>query len=651
MADTREHKQVETTEHSGKSRRDFVRAMLADLRALERMLAEDRFEKGVRRVGSELEMFLTDGSYQPAPAALKMLEALKDPHFTTELGLFQLEVNGDPQALAGDGFSRMETQLQTLVDKTREAAERLGFHAALMGILPTIRQAHLGLDNMVPSPRYLALSKAVHQLRGGDFEISIKGMDELIFAHDSVMVEACNSSFQVHLQVDAADFPRQYNLAQVLAGPLLSVATNSPLLFGKRLWAETRIALFQQSVDTRSDTLHRRDASPRVGFGTRYVRDSITEIFREDIARHRTLVNADFDEDPEAVLDQGLAPQLKALRLHNGTVYRWNRACYGIIDGKPHLRIENRVMPAGPSVADQVANAAFWCGLMVELSHQHEDITRRLDFDHAQGNFFAAAREGLGAHFHWLDGQDIPAQKLVLETLLPLAETGLKRHGILDADCKRYFGILEQRVRTGRTGTKWLLQSLHGMKADSDSASRGDRQQALVAATLARQATHRPVSEWPLARLDEAPLSARHPYMHVEQVMTTDFVTVHADDALELVINLMNWEQDRYILVEDRAHQLQGLISQRGVQRFVDAGRVGPDTTVAEVMKTNVLSVSPRTTSLDAIALMRQHKVGCMPVVDNGELVGMLTEVNFLRIASELLELHLEQQKQQQTGT
>lgn len=641
MADTREHKQVETSVHTGKDRRAFVRAMLSDLRALEQMLAEGRFERGVRRVGSELEMFLTDGAYQPAPAALKMLEALKDPHFTTELGLFQLEVNGDPQHLEGDSFSRMEKQLQGLVDKTRVAAEQIGYHAALMGILPTIRKAHLGLDNMVPSPRYLALSKAVHALRGSDFEISIKGQDELVFAHDSVMVEACNSSFQVHLQVDADAFARQYNLAQVLAGPLLSVAANSPLLFGKRLWAETRIALFQQSVDTRSETLHRRDASPRVGFGTRYVKESITEIFREDIARHRTLVNVDYDEDPEAVLDRGEVPQLKALRLHNGTVYRWNRACYGIIDGKPHLRIENRVMPAGPTVADQVANAAFWCGLMVEFAQTHEDITRHLDFDHAQGNFFAAAREGLGASFHWLDGEDISAPRLVLDRLLPVAEAGLRRHGILEQDIQRYLGILEKRVRTGRTGARWLLQSLHSMKGQ---ATAGDKQQALVAATLARQATHEPVSEWAPARLDEAPSSARHPYMHVEQVMTTDLVTVHEEDSVELVLNLMNWDKIRYVLVEDRAHKLLGIVSQRAVLRFVKERGEGRDTTVGELMKREVLSVTPRTTSLDAIALMRRHKVGCLPVVDNGELVGVLTEENFLRIAGELLELHLHQQ-------
>lgn len=233
MAETRDHKEVEKAEHGGKSRRDFVRAMLADLRAMERMLDEGRFERGVRRVGAELEMFLTDPAFLPAPASLKMIDHLKDPHFTTELGLFQLEMNADPQAMATDGFAKMEAQMKDLVDKTRRAAEDLGLHALLMGILPTMRKAHLGMENMVPSPRYLALSKAVRDMRGGDFEISIKGMDELVIAHDSVMVEACNSSFQVHLQVDPDQFAAQYNLAQVIAGPLLSVCANSPLQIGR----------------------------------------------------------------------------------------------------------------------------------------------------------------------------------------------------------------------------------------------------------------------------------------------------------------------------------------------------------------------------------------------------------------------------------
>ncbi len=630
---TRAHKKIDV-ERDPKTGRAFTRAVLADLRALERMLAERRFEHGVRRIGAEQEMFLTDQAFLPAPGALKMLEALKDPHFTTELGAFQLEMNAAPVDFSGAGFSAMERQLTALMEKTWRAAEDLGLHAVLVGILPTMRKADLGLENMVPSPRYLALSKAVAAMRGSDFEFAIKGLDELVLSHDSVMVEACNSSFQVHLQVDAEDFARQYNLAQVLAGPLMSLACNSPLLFGKRLWSETRIALFQQSVDTRSKTHHLRDAAARVTFGTRFVEKSITEIFREDIARFRTLVGTDLDEDPMQVLNEGGAPQLKALRLHNGTIYRWNRACYGIIDGKPHLRIENRIMPAGPTVLDEVANAAFWCGLMVEFASRYEDITQHIDFDHAAGNFYAAAREGSVAPMYWLDGEEVPAARLVLDRLLPAAEAGLRRQGIDEADTRRYLGIVEARVRSGRTGARWMQQSLHRMK---DTGSAGERQCALVAATIDRQKAGRPVAEWELARLDEAG-SPKHTYQRVEQFMTSDIITVEADDAVDLVANIMSWERVRYVMVEDKDHRLVGLISYRSVLRFLAAGGMSKDAPVSEVMKRDVMTVAPQTSTLEAISLMRDQRVGCLPVLLDGKLVGVITEENFLKIARDLLE-------------
>lgn len=612
-----------------------MRAVLADLRALERMLEEKRFETGVARIGAEQEMFLVDQGYNATGAALKMLEELKDPHFTTELGAFQLEMNADPQDFKGDGFARMETQMRELLQKTRAAATRLGIHPVLVGILPTIRKSDLGMDNMVPSPRYLTLSKAVHQLRGGDFEFSLKGLDELVLSHDSVMVEACNSSFQVHLQVEPDRYAQQYNLSQVLAGPLLSLACNSPVLFGKRLWAETRIALFQQSVDTRSPTQFLRNATARVTFGNHFLQKSITEIFKEDIARFRTLVGTDLDEDPMATLKAGKAPQLKALRLHNGTIYRWNRACYGIIDGKAHLRVENRVMPSGPTVVDQIANAAYWCGLMVELGHRYEDITRHIDFDHALANFYTAAREGIGAHLSWLDGVEMPATQLTLEVLLPLAEAGLRRQGIDEADIKRYLGIVEQRARSTRTGARWILNSLVQMKKGTPA----QKQSALVAAMVARQASERPVSEWEYARLDEA--AATKHYQRVEQVMTTDIFTVQADDAVELVANLMGWERIRHVLVEDAQHRLVGLVSYRSVLKHLTNGGSTRDAAVSDIMKEAVHTVTPATSSLDAIHLMRKHRIGVLPVLQDGRLVGVLTEENFMKIAGELLEQEL----------
>ena len=638
MSTTRSHKEI-GGEHTAARHREFMHAILADLAALERMIAEDRFEKGVRRIGAEQEMFIIDKTWAPAPGVLPMLEKLVDEHYTTELGQFQIEANCDPQELTGHGLSLMHAQLDDLVDRARKAARELGLDVVLMGILPTMRKTDLGLHNMVPSPRYMALNQAVTQLRGGKFEFSIKGLDELIIEHDSVMLESCNSSFQVHLQVAPAEFARLYNIAQLLAGPIMSISANSPILFGRRLWAETRIALFRQAVDTRSHTHHIRETEARVSFGTRWVKQSVVEIFREDIARFRTLVGTDLEEDSMAKLDRGEVPSFKALRLHNGTIYRWNRACLGATGDKPHLRIENRVLPAGPSTVDQVANAAFWVGLMTELGAREEDVTRRMDFDQAGANFYTAAREGLTAHFVWLDGQDITARELVLDRLLPVAEAGLRRQKIADEDIKRYLSVVDERVRSVRTGARWQWSCWNSLR---DRATPAERANAIVAATVARQQTGRPVAEWERARLDEA-VTTRHNYLRVEQYMTTDLYTVQADDAIEMVANLMIWERIRQVPVEDKDHQLVGLVTHRAVLRFLTSGRASThQTPISKIMKTEVTTVSPETPTLEAIRLMRRLRIGALPVVDNGKLVGIVTEEDFMDIASRLLEEQLE---------
>ena len=633
---TRAHKDV-GAEQDEQKRREFMHAMLADLRALDRMLRDGLLETGPRRIGAEQEMFLIDRNWGPARASLQMIEKLADPHYTTELGQFQLEANADPQLFSGNGLSRMEAQLDELVAKARVAAAELGLAPVLMGILPTLRKADLGLDGMVPSPRYRALNKAMADMRGGAFEFSINGTDELIVRHDSVMLEACNASFQVHLQVTPEEFSRMYNIAQVLAGPMVAIAANSPLLFGRRLWAETRIALFRQAVDTRSHTHHLRESEARVSFGTRWVRESVLEIYQEDIARFRTLVGTDLDEDPQAKLARGETPLLKALRLHNGTIYRWNRACYGVMAGKAHLRIENRVMPAGPSVLDEVANGALWFGVMAELGAREEDVTRRIEFDQAGANFYSAAREGLGTHFIWLDGEDLTAAHLVLDRLLPLAEAGLRRQAVDEADIKRYLAVVDARVRSARTGARWLLSSWNALK---DKATSGERSNALVAATVQRQQTGRPVAEWERARLDEAE-QGRANYQQVDQYMTTDLFTVHASDPVEMVVNLMSWERIRHVPVENNEHRLVGLVTYRAVLRFLANGGSMHDTPVSAIMKTDVLSVSVETRTLDAIMLMRRYRYGCLPVLQDGHLVGILTEEDFMNVASKLLEQQL----------
>jgi CBS domain-containing protein len=630
---TRAHKKLQATD--AERHREFMHALLADLRALERMLAEGRFESGVRRIGAEQEMFIVDRAWAPTRGVLPLLERLDDPHFTTELGQFQIEANCDPQLLAGNGLSALHAQLDLLVDNARRAASDLDMHVVLMGILPTMRKSDLGLDNMVPSERYMTLNKIITDLRGGKFSLSIKGLDELIIDHDSVMLEACNSSFQVHLQVGPEEFPRMYNIAQVLAGPLMSLSANSPIAFGRRLWAETRIALFRQAVDTRSHTNQFRETEARVSFGTRWVRESVAEIYKEDIARFRALVGTDLDEDPNDVLDKGGVPKLKALRLHNGTIYRWNRACFGVTDGRPHLRIENRIMPSGPSTIDEVANGAFWFGLMHEFGAREEDVTRRIDFDTAGANFYTAARDGLGSHFMWLDGNEVSAQRLILDKLLPQSESGLRRAGIDEADIRRYLGVVEERARLGRTGASWQFHSWNSLR---DRGTPGERSNALVAATVRRQLTGRPVSQWERARLDEANSPASS-CLRVEQYMRTDLFTVQPDDPVEILAHLMIWERINAIPVEDKDHRLLGMVTHREILRLLTSGRPTTKTSVGDVMikAADVVSVSPETSTVEATSLMRRYRLVSLPVLHEGRLVGLVSEEEFVAVAGKLV--------------
>jgi CBS domain-containing protein len=616
--------------------RVFTRRLLKDLRALERMLEEGWFETGVRRIGAEQEVFLVDRDWRPAPLAMQVLDRIGDPHYTTEVALFNLEMNLDPSVFSGKCFRRMEEQLVSLLEKARKTAADLKAEVVMTGILPTVRKSDLGLENMTPIPRYAALNRAMTRLRGADYEIHLKGVDELALKHDSVMVESCNASFQAHLQVAPEEFARLYNVAQVAAGPVLAASTNSPMLFGRRLWRETRIALFQQSVDMRS-AARARHAEPRVDFGREWVRDSVLELFQEGVSRHRILIAIEPEEDPFDKLDRGVAPELRALRLHNGTIYRWNRACYGILDGKPHLRIENRVMPSGPTTLDEVGNAAFWYGLVLGLAREVGDVTKRMSFDDAKANFLAAARLGLATDLTWLDGESIPAQRLICDRLVPLAKEALLAEGVDREDVDRYVGVVEERVSTGRTGAWWLLKSNASLEGQG---TEGERLNALTAATVARQKTERPVSQWDLARLDEGG-GWKHNYVKVEQYMTTDLVTAHEDDALDLVANLMIWEKVRHVPVEDNQNRLVGLVSYRAILRalvsLLQEGRSDP-IPVSQVMRRDPWTVSPDTSTLVAIEVMRRYDVGCLPVVRDGKLVGMIWARNLMGISAKLLE-------------
>ena len=621
--------------------RRFTKHLLADLRAIEKMLADGKIESGVRRVGAEQELFLVDAGWRAAPAALKVLETVADEHFTTELGRFNLEFNLDPQPWGGDCLRKMEDQLDRLLLKVRDAAKEHDTEVVLTGILQTLEKADLTLENMTPKDRYRALNDAMTRLRGSEYNFHIKGPDELNVTHDSVMLEACNTSFQVHFQVGPEEFAPLYNVAQAVAAPILAAAVNSPLLFGKRLWQETRIALFQQSVDTRPPTAHMREMSPRVRFGRHWVDDSVIEIFQEDISRFRVLLGAEIDEDPFEVLAGGGVPSLKALRLFNGTIYRWNRPCYGISDGHPHLRIENRVLPAGPTVRDEMANAAFWFGLMGGLADRHDDIRDVIEFDDVKANFLAAARLGLAAQLKWIGGKTLPARDLILEELLPLARRGLEIGGITAGDAEVYLGTLRERVETERTGAAWILDSF---TANREKGARAEQLAALVAATVRRQKEGRPAHEWKPASIEEAGGWQAH-YLRVGQVMTTDLFTVNEDELVDLAASMMDWRKIRHVPVEDNQHRLVGLVTHRAILRLLarepDAFQ-GAAVPVSEIMEKEVITATPDTPTLEAIGLLRQHQIGCLPVVEEGRLVGIVTERDFMHVAGQLLEGVLE---------
>ena len=620
--------------------RVFLRHLLKDVRAFEQMLEEERFETGVRRIGAEQELFLVDQLWRPAPIATEVLEVLDDPHFTTELARFNLEFNLDPHVFGGSCLRDMEWQLGELLGKAREAAQQCGGDVVLAGILPTLKKTDLELINMTPNPRYYALNDAMNRLRGGAYEFYLQGLDELQLHHDSILVEAANTSFQVHFQVSPNEFARLYNAAQAVAGPLLSATANSPMLFGKRLWAETRIGLFQQSIDTRRSTPHLREQTPRVSFGRHWVKSSALEIFQEDITRFRALLSTEIEDDPFEELQNGRAPSLKALRLHNSTVYRWNRVCYGISDGLPHIRIENRLLPSGPTTRDEMANAALWFGLISGVLERYGDIAEHMPFDDARSNFLAAARHGIDSQLAWCGRDPAPADRLMLEELLPLAREGLEVSGLDAENIDFYLGVIEDRVRSRRTGAQWLLQS---MAALADKGPMAERLSAVTAATAARQRDGNPVSTWELARLDEG-AGWKQSYATVEQCMATDIVTVNEHEPIDLVANMMVWKNIRHVMVEDAENRLVGLVSQRKLLSLV--GTYHPEERddpmpVSEIMQRNPVNVTPETPTVDAIELMRKNGWACLPVVKDEHLVGVLTESQLMFIAGELLEQKL----------
>ncbi|MEJ2060653.1 MAG: glutamate--cysteine ligase [Gammaproteobacteria bacterium] len=467
------------------SSQDFTRfadRLREETALLRTWLESERFRDRSLVGGFEIEAWLVDGRLRPAPRNPEFLEALNTPLATPELAKFNVEFNNQPRVLAGHALSDFHADLAALWQRAEACAGGLDLHLMLIGILPTLRESDLDKRHMSPMNRYRALNAQVLKHREGrPLRLEITGHEHLLCVHRDVMMESATTSFQIHLQVPAQQAHRYYNASIMASAPLVAVSANSPLLFGKDLWDETRIPVFEQSVELGGFDGAARGPVRRVGFGTGYVQHSIIECFQENLDHFPVLLPIKIDEP---------ADNLAHLRLHNGTIWRWNRPLVGFgAEGEPHIRIEQRVVPAGPTLTDSIANAAFFYGLCAALVDETETDQPDIDFAHAKDNFYGAARYSLDAQLTWLDGQRHTAAGLIAQTLLPLARRGLARLGLNDEDAGRWLDIIAERVETRQHGAAWQRRHLltHGNDIVQMSAAYLDNQRSDV-----------PVHRWPL---------------------------------------------------------------------------------------------------------------------------------------------------------
>lgn len=604
-----------------KDKAHYIHHLMNDIEALEMMIDKGMIEEAPIRIGAEQEFCLVNENFLPANNALEVLKTIDDDHFTTEIGNYNLEANLDPLELKGECFSELHKQLNKLLKKAKEVTDKKNTKIVLTGILPSFTTDSITEDKMTPIKRYKVLNDAIKETRKQDFSIHIRGADELNLLHDSVMLEGCNTSFQMHLQVSPKTFINDYNWAQAISGPILSVCANSPLLFGKELWSETRIALFTQSVDTRSNSFLLNEKQSRVSFGNHWQTGSITDIFKDNISRFRSFVTTKFMRDSVEMVQNNETPKLSALRLHNGTVYPWNRVCYGTGDGKPHLRIENRYIPSGPTTRDEIANMVFWVGVMHGQPKQYKNIHEKWDFKDVKINFFNAARYGMAAQFYW-NGKFISSFDLIINELLPMAYKGLYSMGISPKDAEYYLNIIENRIKS-HNGAEWLTRNYRHLKT---THNRYESMQMLTAKLYEKQEKGYPVSTWDMIKThSESPFIDNRTVKHI---MNTDIFSVDKNDSVELVFHIMKWKNIHHMPVINKSRKIIGIISWKDIKDCIKNAEMLHNS-VKEIMNTNIITIEENESLNVAKRLMKTHKISCLPVIKYGKLNGLITLNDF----------------------
>lgn len=627
--------------NSKKENQNFIIALLKDLHSFKYMLENDWFEKDPIRIGAEQEMVLVDSYYKPNPIAPQILKRLKKQEWlTSELSKFNLEINLSPQVFEKSALEILEKEVQDCLRIVQKELDKEDTHIILTGILPTLRKFDLNMKNVFPKRRYRSLLSAINAQRDSNhgYDLRLRGIDELVVRHDSPLLEACNTSFQIHLQVRPDEYRSYYNIAQLLTGPILAISANSPLLFGRRLWHETRIALFQQSIDTRTIKEHMRELSPRVILGNKWMNKGVVELFQEDIARFRVLLGTKDIEDSIEKVKSGEVPKLSALQVHNGTVYRWNRPCYGISDtGKPHLRIENRVLPSGPTVADEMANTAFWLGAMVGMEDQYGDIRDKIEFVDVRDNFAKAARYGIDNTFNWFGDKKISSTDLFNEVLIPLAREGLNKRNINKKDTDRYLDIISSRVEKHMTGARWQLKSYTQLKNGTEKEL---AQTILTSAIRQNQETNKPVHTWPLPKLNEFKLKNMIAYT-VSEAMITDVFTVRQEDVIEMVAEMMIWKHIKQVPVENAKGRIVGMVSYKQIiEAFLRQKHEGEDTiTVRQIMDKKPTIIREETPVREAIELMIANRSEALIVAnEEKELLGIISDLEIMAMINRYLQ-------------
>ncbi len=485
--------EVEQQEFSREDRTRYREKVRRCLDVFARMLRESRFDADYPMTGLEIELNLVDDEGHPALKNAQALEAIADPDFQTELGQFNLEINVPPIELREAGFTAFEDGVRRSLNSAESKASEVGAHLVMIGILPTLAEGHMRPDSISANPRYQLLSDQILAARGEDILIDISGPERLRSTSDSILPEAACTSTQLHIQVSPDDFASYWNASQAIAGVQIALGANSPYLLGKELWRETRIALFEQATDTRSEELKAQGVRPRVWFGERWI-NTIFDLFEENVRYFPALLPICDEQDPLEELERGRIPKLAELRLHNGTIYRWNRPVYDVVDGTPHVRVENRVLPAGPTVIDTMANAAFYFGLVRTLAEHERPLWSQMSFSAAEENFHVAATTGIDANVYWPGLGQVSAAELVVRRLLPMARAGLDHWGVDPGERDRLLDVIEKRCLTGRNGASWFADHVHARLSGGQ-----DRAEALRATLVdyrAHMHTNEPVHTW-----------------------------------------------------------------------------------------------------------------------------------------------------------